>query len=517
MATQNPNADVLLLVPDAGGFVTPDLAGNKNFRVEMGRDITVNNPKNSAPGFEFTLEMKQLSPGGFKAKFGSRFFVDSKAPPMLSRPAHSLDIYRGYDAGVDGYRRIGWLPGPGAAMAPATVPPVIIPPVIIPPVNGPRYPWAARLAPYVDGSIVPAGGITQAARDKHCTDQFNYWKTGNAPGLGGIYPAFQGDPNRVVSEGIGYAMILAALFAGYDPGAQKLFDAIYNVARTHPAYGIGEPDLMEWRLNRTYGNNGSDGWGYCAPDGDFDIAYGLLMADRQWGSAGAVDYKTRAVAVISALKRHVFRRGDFTSRSGGRDDLTRMSDYMTGHYKAFKKATGDVFWDACGDKAFSLLTRCQSVLSPVGLVPDFLIHMDTATPIADRDHIGDESPWSDCFFWNSCRMALRLGCDYLTTGDVRARASGSKLVDFFDKKHGGNPGLITNGYRMDGSEIYPGSGYHPDVFIATLAPAAMGEARLQTYLDAVWNESNMRRATGYYGTELQLMSMTVAAGNWWTP
>ena len=189
---------------------------------------------------------------------------------------------------------------------------------------------------------------------------------------------------------------------------------------------------------------------------------------------------------------------------------------MTGHYKAFRKATSDTFWDSCVTKAHDLFNRSQNVLSPTAkLIPDFLIRMDTASPIADIDHIGDASPYSDTYFWNSCRLPWRLGCDYLTTGDVRARDVGGKLVSFLSNKHAGIPGNITSGYFMDGNEINPGSGYHPGVFIDTLAPAAMGIPAQQVYLNAIWNDSNTRRPTGYYGTELHLLSMVVAAGNWW--
>ena len=52
--------------------------------------------------------------------------------------------------------------------------------------------------------------------------------------------------------------------------------------------------------------NGSDS----ATDGDLAVAYGLLLADRQWGSAGAYNYKNLAVARINAIKaaRSIRRR-----------------------------------------------------------------------------------------------------------------------------------------------------------------------------------------------------------------
>jgi hypothetical protein len=36
-------------------------------------------------------------------------------------------------------------------------------------------------------------------------------------------------------------------------------------------------------------------------------------------------------------------------------------------------------------------------------------------------------------------------------------------------------------------------------------------------VDALWNWNVNRLTTGYYAAELQLLSMVVASGNWWTP
>ena len=45
-----------------------------------------------------------------------------------------------------------------------------------------------------------------------------------------------------------------------------------------------------------------DGKSYSATDGDLDIAFGLLLADKQWGSAGAINYLAEARKVIAAIK-----------------------------------------------------------------------------------------------------------------------------------------------------------------------------------------------------------------------
>lgn len=399
--------------------------------------------------------------------------------------------------------------------------PPLDPPPAPPVLHGVAYAFGARHVPYVAG-VQPNGAITRARMDSHCTGQYTAWKgLIIRRGLGGRYPAF-GEAERqtqTVSEGVGYAMLLAVLFAGYDPEARVLFDDVYRVATTHPAYASNEPALMDWKLDSALGGNASAGGGWFALDGDLDIALALLMASKQWGNTGATNYQARALAVIEALQRKSYRP-DGASLSGGAANLTRMSDYMTGHYKAFKKATNDAFWDVATNKAFFLYDRCQAVLSPppVSLVPDFLVRVDTNTPTPDTQHLGDDgSLTTDCYSWNSCRVPFRMGCDYLISGDDRARNVGSKLVDFFTKKHNGNLRLMTSGYRLNGDQLEPQSSYHPEAFISTLLPAAMGEARFQTQINQLWNDADTRRADSYYSMELQLLSQVVAAGNWWAP
>jgi len=43
------------------------------------------------------------------------------------------------------------------------------------------------------------------------------------------------------------------------------------------------------------------------------------------------------------------------------------------------------------------------------------------------------------------------------------------------------------------------------------------DAQYQPFLDALWNWNATHLTTGYYDCELQLLSLVVASGNWWSP
>jgi endo-1,4-beta-D-glucanase Y len=300
--------------------------------------------------------------------------------------------------------------------------------------------------------------------------------------------------------------------AGHDSQAKTLFDGLLRVVRSHPATGTGYPALMDWRVNADC-SPGGGGWN--AMDGDLDIAMALLMADKQWGSNGSVDYKTEALNTIKAIKAFNMSADGFTKGLPSPAN-NRTSDYMITHFKAFKKATGDTFWDMASTKAFYLLDLMQARYAPAtGLIPDFIINTGSANPAPSTGFIGDGNDKEGFYYWNACRLPWRLASDYVTTGDNRSRVVTTKLVDFFQKASGGNPALIQSGYKLDGST---GLGNFPSgSFIGPATAGAMVDAKFQPFLNSLWTYSSANLSKGYYDTELQLLSLIVASGNWWNP
>jgi len=53
---------------------------------------------------------------------------------------------------------------------------------------------------------------------------------------------------------------------------------------------------MSWIIAKTEKKSGDSD---SATDGDMDIAYALILADRQWGSGGAIDYLGQAKDTIT--------------------------------------------------------------------------------------------------------------------------------------------------------------------------------------------------------------------------
>jgi hypothetical protein len=240
------------------------------------------------------------------------------------------------------------------------------------------------------------------------------------------------------------------------------------------------------------------------------------MADKQWGSAGAINYKAEAIKTINAMKAKNFSAAGY-SMGGPLPDLSRTSDYMITHFRAFKKATGDAYWDTAINKSFQLMSLMQSQFAPsTGLIPDFIVGLPNNPAPSPGGRI--ESTTEGYYAWNACRDPWRLASDYVTSGDVRARDVAGKVMDFMNRTTGGNPALITMGWKLDGTPLStPDPYYTSPAFAGPALAGALVDARFQNFLNSLWTLNQTKPAKGYYDYELQLISMIVASGNWWNP
>lgn len=400
-------------------------------------------------------------------------------------------------------------PATGTASAPAQQATSTVP--------GIAYPFGSRLTPYAAG-ILP-NNASNAQMDARIKSSYDAWK---AHGIVDVPTVAGGKALRftstyiAVSEGIGYAMLLCVVMAGHDADARATFDGLLTTARARPAYGvqtvIGSPAqyLMDWRLDAS-GNSAGDGWS--ATDGDLDIAMALLMADKQWGSGGSWNYKQEALNTIGAIKAWNMKP-DGTLKGAPDPNSNRTSDYMVGHFRAFKRATGDTLWDLAVDRAYSLLDFMQTTYSPgCGLMPDFIVKTDS-TPAPSPGYIGDGTATEGYYFANAERNPWRLGTDYVLSGDARCKTICQRLTTFLQQDCGGTPASLAIGYHLDGTSM--GRDYAPKAIIGPLQVGAMVDASYQSFLNSLWSWTSTNFVTDYYDSELMLIPMIVASGNWWT-
>nr|BFE82721.1 glycosyl hydrolase family 8 [Planobispora longispora] len=378
-------------------------------------------------------------------------------------------------------------------------------------------PFGSHSRPYAPGMLRPSGD--QAALDARVVDYYRRWKSaflrqncGN-----GWYQVISPDADHpYVAEAQGYGMVIVATMAGADPDAKKIFDGLVKWVLDHPS--SVNPHLLAAEQDTACRSvNGGDG----ATDGDLDVAYGLLLADRQWGSDGAYDYRQLAVRHINAIKKsevnpstNLLKLGDWSSSGDRWYYVTRTSDWMTDHFRAFRKATGDSAWDRIRTAHQNLLGSMQSKYAP----PPGSCPTSSSTPTAPaaglRQGVGDRErrrllverlphPW-------------RIGADAVTGGDAASLAAARKLNAWVKAKTGGNPDRIGMGYKLNGTQISGGSS---PAFFAPFAVTAMTDSGSQAWLDALWDKMLRTPIDGgsYFGASIQLQTMITVTHNHWVP
>jgi endoglucanase len=375
---------------------------------------------------------------------------------------------------------------------------------------------------YAAGSVLPSHR-TRTQLDEDVRARYDSWKSqyvmsAGSDATGPLYRVSFGStaPHRTVSEGQGFGMVILAMIAGHDPEAQKIFDGMWRFARKYPS--SSEPRLMAWEI--------PPGDGSSAFDGDADIAYALLLADAQWGSSGAIHYRCEAERVISGIldatigpESRLPMLGDWVPPRGPRHNQykVRTSDFMPGNFRAYGRATGDPVWDDVVSRIQELTDVLQSSYSrETGLLPDFVVTMSATDlrPVPAPPHFLEATTDGD-YAYNAGRVPWRLGIDALLHGDPVSRRQAAKIARWTRKVTGGNPRRLRAGYRLDGSNL-PERDYFTSFFAAPLGVAAMNDASLQPWLNAIYD--SVREADeDYYEDTVTLLCMFVMTGNAWDP
>ncbi|MBS1525804.1 MAG: beta-glucanase [Bacteroidetes bacterium] len=372
--------------------------------------------------------------------------------------------------------------------------------------------------PYHKGTIKP-NQISQGALDGLTLGFYRQWqkryvKSGCKPGEYYIWFERKGK-KQTVSEGQGYGMIITALMAGADPTAKAVYDGLFNFYRDHRNnHGY----LMAWAQDRKCKSIDQSS----ATDGDMDIAYSLLLADRQWGSKGTINYLEEARRMIGAIMKYEINPKTYSVilsdaiEYDSKDYFdTRTSDFMPDHFKAFEKATGDKKWAKVVDRGYALFGYMEDTYSPdAGLVPDFIVGINEKPRPAPPRFL--ESKYDGKYNYNACRVPWRIATDYLMTGDKRAKVINDRIDHWIRETTNGIADNISAGYTLGGNDI-KGRYFEALSFIGPFAVSAMVDQKNQKWLNAVWKYlvDFKLKDYDYYDNSIKLLNMIVMSGNYW--
>lgn len=305
-------------------------------------------------------------------------------------------------------------------------------------------------------------------------------------------------------------MIITALMAGHDANAQSIYNGLFKTARAFKS--AKNANLMGWIVAD---HINAQGHYRSATDGDLDIAYSLLLAHKQWGSSGTINYLaeaqnmiTNGIKVSNVTTNNRLNLGDWDSKSALN---TRPSDWMLAQLKAFHEFTGDQTWLNVIDNLYNVYTTFSQTYSPTtGLISDFVINNP---PEPAGEGFLDEFPETNIYYYNASRVPLRIVMDYAMYGDTRGKAIADKMATWAKGKANGIPGNIRDGYQLNGTTY---GGYAPAVFVSPFIAASTTNTSHQAWVNAGWDWMKNKKES-YYNDSYNLLTMLFMSGNWWKP
>jgi endo-1,4-beta-D-glucanase Y len=392
--------------------------------------------------------------------------------------------------------------------------------------RGPTPPTATAKFPFPQNResshcIYPAAYDNQDVKDVYTA-----WKSDlvTSDGAGGFRrvkrPAEPGlQVNSTVSEGIAYGMIIAVYMDD-----QELFDDLWKYSLAHtwtytPWGGGGSTPtiLMNWYIGAD-GNVTTDGTG-AATDADEDMAWALIMADRQWGGSGKLgkSYLDYAKQLLSDIWKYEIDNGRLPKNgsSWGSDKSLNISYFAPGYYRVFAKVTGEARWGKdVVDYVYTVISNNLNGSNgnqDNGLVPAFSQSNGTPAEVSEG-----QSALAFHYQYDSCRTPFRIGLDACFSGDSRAAAYVAKTSNFFSKIGAAN---IVDGYELNGTP----KPQYPDqyegrsaAFIGPAGVGAMHSDTFQSFVDDVYDlvrQNNMWCGGQYYDESWTMLSMLMMTAN----
>jgi endo-1,4-beta-D-glucanase Y len=283
--------------------------------------------------------------------------------------------------------------------------------------------------------------------------------------------------NQTTSEGMAYGMLITVYMASRDH-----FDKLWAYAQAHMSSG-----LMSWHVDAS-GNTLDP---HSASDADEDMAWALVMADKQWPG-----YLVAAQALIGNIKSQDIsasnnvKDGDYMSNSS-------HPDYAApNYYKGFGGVSGDMGWDAVTSAEYAQLSGAQN--ASTGLIPDAI--------------------GGNTFGFDACRAPWRVGLDYCWNGSPSAKTFLAPMVSYFMQ-------VSQNGTTASGIKIpVPLSGgtgqFNTGAISGPAAVAAMMSSANQALVDSSWNylytlviSASNPGNPNYFGATLGLISLLALSGN----
>jgi endo-1,4-beta-D-glucanase Y len=346
------------------------------------------------------------------------------------------------------------------------------------------------------GSLAPS----QAEADKVIADLYAKWKRERlayAPNKGLqageilLTTNTQFD-NGMVSEGIGYGMLLSA----YN-NDKATFDGIWKFAKRN----LNQYGLMPWLYTSSSQVASHSGAINNATDGDLDAALALIVATKRGWS-----YDQDAKNLISNLLKYCVTDGNVLEMGEANNpkNIVISSYFMPGHMKVFAAFTGEQRWLKVADTNYDILKKALDK-------PNVVL-----TPFAMDSNGNTSASFADAFNSDAGRGPFRISTDYAWYGDNRAKALMIDFNTFFESGQAGGLSNICESYDRFGNKIGGWCGTDAGWMAASMAASQLAENDTASRQTA-WNEVTTAFTGDYYSSELTQLGVMLVSGRLYNP
>ena len=289
---------------------------------------------------------------------------------------------------------------------------------------------------------------------------------------GSMRVARPSDGNDTVSEGISYGMLFSVYM-----NDKATFDALWKYEQKH----LNTHGLMNWHIS----SSGTTAGANSATDADEDIAFALVMADKQWGG-----YTTTATNLLTTVAMYDFGT-DGTIKGGDFYTAVNPSYLAPAFYRVFAAYGDNARWTTILNKSYDILAMVQNSTS--GLVPDW-----SAGPATNTS-----------YGYDATRTPFRIALDVCWSGDTRGKMFSQKIGAFFAGIGATN---IVDGYNVNGTAT---GGNKNSTFVGPAGAAGMASNQAALVAGAYTRVSADAKASGtnYYDRSWALFTVMLMTGN----
>jgi endo-1,4-beta-D-glucanase Y len=313
---------------------------------------------------------------------------------------------------------------------------------------------------------------------------------------------------------------------------QTLFDGLWKFALKYPTKAlVGSNEvqtmLMNWYVEPDLSlvtaqedpTNSANYYG-AATDADEDMAWALVMADKQWGGQGTLSksYLQSAKDLLNDIWNYEILDGKLPKNGNrwGNWDSLNISYFAPAYYRVFAQVTGKAEWNS-GVVKCVYDTIATNLTSAYGNLNNGLVRAFSTTTGGTAQY------QKDWYNYDSCRTPFRIGLDAClvnANSDYKDQAKSyvAKTSQFFAGIGAAN---IVDGYQINGTakpEFGTSRGYQgrSAAFIGPAGVGAMHSSSYQTFVNDVWGlirQNNLWCGGQYYDESWTMLTMLMMSGN----